>query len=132
MNIQRTAGYSLAELMIVLSIVGILGSMSYSAYSNYTREADRSRAQANIYEISQKIEREFTQSRSYVSVAEIIGTYTSQFYNYQVESAATTYMITATVTGSRDDFNLRMDNLQQEQRQEVGDSTWIDGWEINN
>lgn len=57
---KRQVGFTLIELMITVAIVGILVAIAYPSYMEYVRSAKRGDAQADLVELSQWMERQFT------------------------------------------------------------------------
>lgn len=62
---MNNKGFTLLELMIVVAIVGILAAVAYPAYQDYVRDARRADAQADLLELAQWMEREFTVNGTY-------------------------------------------------------------------
>jgi type IV pilus assembly protein PilE len=63
---QRTiGGFSLLELMIVIVIVAILGSIAYPSYLNQVTQSRRTDAQAVLMEAAQFMERFYTENNRY-------------------------------------------------------------------
>lgn len=58
-------GFTLIELMIVVTIIGILASIAVPAYQQYVLRANRADAQAILMESAQFMERWFTTNNSY-------------------------------------------------------------------
>lgn len=58
-------GFSLIELMIVLSIIGILAMIAYPAYTDYVRRSSRADVKAILLENAQAMERWFTLNNVY-------------------------------------------------------------------
>lgn len=56
----RSKGFTLIELMIVVAIVGILVAIAYPSYQGYLQDARRADAQADLLELAQWMERQFT------------------------------------------------------------------------
>jgi type IV pilus assembly protein PilE len=50
-NEKKQAGFTLIELMITVSIIGILVSIALPSYTNYLQRADRMQAQRVVLEI---------------------------------------------------------------------------------
>ena len=62
---RRVRGFSLIELMIVLVIVAILGSIAYPSYLNQVTQSRRADAQAVLMEAAQFMERFYTENNRY-------------------------------------------------------------------
>ncbi|MBX2869941.1 MAG: prepilin-type N-terminal cleavage/methylation domain-containing protein [Acidiferrobacterales bacterium] len=130
-------GYTLIELMIVVTMVGIISSMAYSAFTGYTASADRAQGQSDLYEIAQIMERNFTENRSYaLSNADrdaILAPYNNNTtrYVYSATLAANSFDITATVGDSRDDIDLQINQAGVEEWKDKTDSSWeaSTGWD---
>jgi type IV pilus assembly protein PilE len=66
MSKSRTTGFTLVELMIVVAIVAILAAIAYPSYSAYVQRSRRAQAKADLTELAQELERQFTIQRTYV------------------------------------------------------------------
>ena len=62
---RKLTGFSLIELMIVVAIVAILGSIAYPSYLNQVTQARRTDAQAVLMEAAQFMERFYTENNRY-------------------------------------------------------------------
>jgi len=60
-------GFTLIELMIVVSIVAILATVAYPAYTNYVVKANRAEAQAYLMRAAQQQQLFFNDTRSYAA-----------------------------------------------------------------
>lgn len=134
MNKFQSKGFSIVELMIVITIVGILSSLAIPAYTGYTRQADRAAAQSDVYELAQIMERGFTENRAYNAAGFDLTNTLAQFnsdspqrYVYSVENVtATAYDVIATATSdSRDTYDLTIDERGAERYRDHGTSTWL-------
>lgn len=102
----RSRGFTLIELMITVAIIGILAVIAYPSYARQVQKSRRAQAKADLTELSQQLERQFTANRDYTG-------YTLAFaqsprdgtkaYDIAGEIAARTYKLTATVAGPQAD-----------------------------
>ena len=65
---NRTRGFTLLEIMIVVAIVGILAAVVLPSYQNQVRKANRSAAQQFMLDVATKQQQILMDSRSYVAV----------------------------------------------------------------
>ena len=61
----RYKGFTLIELLIAVVIVGILTAIAFPAYQNSVRQARRAEAQGALTQLSNAMERVFTQNGTY-------------------------------------------------------------------
>ncbi|MBF0444373.1 MAG: type IV pilin protein [Magnetococcales bacterium] len=62
---RATAGFTLIELMIVISILGILAAVAMPAYDDYIKRARRAQASQLLLEIANRQEMYLLDSRAY-------------------------------------------------------------------
>ena len=132
---QNSLGYTLTELMVVVGLIGVVSSIAYPTYTNYTRDADRAQAQADLYTAAQILERGFTSNRTYDFLS------TAQKdeiddgnprYDISILTPTTiTFTIEAVASGSRDVYDLSLNNLGTEGFRVYGGSGAFTttGWE---
>lgn len=65
-DVRRSAGFTLIEVMIVVVIIGILSSIAYPSYQDYVKQARRADAQASLMELVQFMERHYTSKGGYL------------------------------------------------------------------
>ena len=66
MKPNRAAGFTLIELMIVVSIIAVLASLAYNSYQDSIRKSRRAKAKADVMSITQDYERWYTVNNTYV------------------------------------------------------------------
>lgn len=62
-------GFSLIELMIVVAVLGILAAIAYPNYQEYLAKSRRSEARTALLQLSQFMERYYTNNGRYVNAA---------------------------------------------------------------
>ena len=55
--VVQSRGFTLIEVMIVVTIVAILASIAYPSYAQYVRKAQRLELQAELMDISKRLQR---------------------------------------------------------------------------
>ncbi len=64
----KTKGFSLVELMIVVVILGILGSIAYPSYSQYVQKGYRTEAKSALLDLAARQERHYAQNYTYANL----------------------------------------------------------------
>lgn len=64
---KRQTGFNLIELMVTIAIIGIIVGIAYPSYTEYILKSRRTAAQADLTELSQWLERQFTTNMSYLN-----------------------------------------------------------------
>ncbi|MGE3296756.1 MAG: type IV pilin protein [Porticoccaceae bacterium] len=107
---SRQAGFSLIELMVVVTIVAILVAAAYPNYTDSVRRSNRSDARATLLQVAQNLERRFTENNTYAgatlgtaAATDVWPTTTSTeaYYtiSFSVAPSATAYTLRAVATG---------------------------------
>ncbi len=106
---QRSVGFTLIELMIVVAIIAILAAIALPAYTSYITKTKRTAAEGCLSEHANYMERYYTTNLSYKGAA-LPGLdcatpqRTGADYSYDLPSSSlsvSTYKITATPTGAQ-------------------------------
>ncbi|AZG13664.1 MULTISPECIES: type IV pilin protein [Cupriavidus] len=61
----RQAGFTLMELMVTVTVIGILAAIAYPSYQEFIRKGRRTEAKAALMENMQLFERHFSQVNTY-------------------------------------------------------------------
>ena len=68
---KKNRGFSLLELLIVITIIGILAGIAYPSYMNSLVKGSRGAAKAYLMEVAQKQQQFLLDNRAYGTEAEI-------------------------------------------------------------
>ena len=144
MNSQKSAGFSLIELMVVVAIIAILFGLALPSYREYVLRANRSVAQAELLEMAGRQEQFFVNNKTYTTSLTTLG-YPATYYvnreGAQTTSALAVYQMTISNTGTATSFsltatrrngqtedtdcgNLTLDNLGNKTASGSGDRCW--------
>lgn len=64
-KMDRSAGFTLIELMIAVTIIGIIAAIAFPAYQNQVEQTRRTTAQADLLELAQWMERRYSNGFDY-------------------------------------------------------------------
>ena len=64
---RRLLGFSLIELMIALTIVGILSAIAYPSYTQYVVRSRRADGKAALLDLAARMERHFSNNNTYAN-----------------------------------------------------------------
>jgi len=100
----RQTGFTLIEVMIVVAIIGILGSIAYPSYTEYVRKGHRASAKAALLQAAQWMERAATAMGTYptdlpANLEEVDG----DRYKVEVDSDGTEFTLTAKLKSGQSD-----------------------------
>ncbi len=94
MDAGMNKGFTLLELMIVVTVVAILAAVAYPSYQEHVRSARREDAKQNLMQMAQKMEHVYATNLSYANSGV---TASSAGYQLSISTAtSTTYILLAT------------------------------------
>lgn len=102
-GLRRVKGFTLMELMIVVTILGVILAIAYPAYTEQVRKARRADAVSSMMAAAQYLERCFTRYNQYdhASCTSPAGDSIDDYYDITIARDTTTFTITATPAGDQ-------------------------------
>jgi len=100
-HMEKTRGFSLIELMIVVALVAILVALALPSYTAYVRKANRGEAQQLLLNWANNQEIWRANDSDYATTAEIPAPTHAKYTFTLPVSTATAYTLTATATGDQ-------------------------------
>lgn len=97
-KLSSMKGFTLIEVMIVVSIIGILAVVVYPSYSEFIWRANRSEAQRELIRLANLQEQLFVDQRVYTTDMTVLGAPASP-YLIPRDQANKLYSITGTIVG---------------------------------
>lgn len=126
---RRSRGITLIELMVVIAVVAILGSIAVSSYRNYLVRTNRTEAKMALLRIQAAQEKYFLQQNAYGTLAQlgIPAVTPSGYYNIAIaldEDNPLEYTATATAAaGQAEDESCPAFTINQQGERTPADDT---------
>ena len=104
---NREAGFTLAELMIVVVIVGILMAIALPTFQNQVIRSKRTAAQAEMLDIANRQQQYLLSNRTYMDKATLeasgysLDPDVAKNYSYTIALGTITYTVTFTPSGAQ-------------------------------
>lgn len=107
----RRKGFTLIELMIVISIVSILTAIAFPAYSDYVIRSRIIESTSNLAAKRVQLEQFFQDNRTYDGASACVAdSTTSEYFDFSCTvQTATTYVLQSTGKGSMAGFTYAID-----------------------
>ena len=124
-------GFSLIELLVSLTIIGIVVSTALPVYNAYAKSSRNAMGKAQLSKISIALERHFTRRRSYETTLEQINIPDSdRWFDYTLTNQDRySYLIQAVPRHSTDlSVIFSIDQANRLRHREIGSENWVPGW----
>jgi len=108
---KKTNGFTLIELMVVVSIIGILASIAYPSYITSVTKSRRSDAMGALLGFANAMERQFTQTNSYCDAGGTGGTNSCGAGGINDTGSPSIYATTSPVDGGTPYYNLTINAI---------------------
>ena len=137
---MKQRGYTIIELMIVVTVIAVLAAIAVPSYQDYTKRARRSEAQVALSELANLQEKFFAETLSYAPGIDIADPDNKLAYRSVTEggyyalsviavSATVGYTLQAAAQGTQaGDGNLRLNGIGVKTWDKVNDGTYGYSW----
>ena len=132
-------GFTLVELMVVLSVLGILTILAVPTYREFVMQGCRTDAMISLERIANEQEQFYFDNNSYASAIGLLpvqSTSPERYYQLSTQrpSGNNTYTVTAQPLGTSDclpadDIRYRVNHTGNREKSLDQGATWVDNWE---
>lgn len=106
---KKYTGFTLIELMIVVTVIGILAAIAYPSYRNYITRARRSDAQQLLLDIVNREEQYMLDVRQYTDDPSLLNVKKDGWTCNTTNCANNFYTVTVTVSTGPSSFTITAD-----------------------
>lgn len=105
-TVKQNSGFTLIEVMIAVTIIGILAAIAYPSYIDFVTKSGRSEGVAAVMQVANLQEQYYLDNRTFTTDLTALGMTASPFItehgHYSVASTGgTTFTVTATAKGTQ-------------------------------
>jgi type IV pilus assembly protein PilE len=131
---QRSLGFTLIEVMIVVAIIGILAAIAYPSYQNQVQKTRRADAKSSLMELAQGAERFYSQNGTYdgyeaeLPFEESPRESGTKFYDLEFDNNDQTFALSAEPKNGQEDDGCGILTINQIGAKEASEGTNENCW----
>lgn len=106
-NVKHVNGFTIIELLLVVSIIGILAAVAYPSYNDFMLQGNRSEGQRELLRLANLQEQLYVDTRAYTADMTDLGMNADPFitenglYSIDATVAGDTFVLTATAKSTQ-------------------------------